>query len=43
MRIIRLQVDTQIQDSENDGRSDLELVAAMNGGDAAAFEVLYFL
>jgi len=25
-----------------DGRSDLELVAAINGGDPAAFEVLYF-
>jgi len=25
-----------------DGRSDLELIAAINGGDAVAFEVLYF-
>ncbi len=41
MRIIRLQVDTEIQDRKGDKRSDLELVAAMNGGDAIAFEVLY--
>ncbi len=41
MRIIRLQVDTEIQDRKGDERSDLELVAAMNGGDAVAFEVLY--
>ena len=40
MRIIRLQVDTEIQDKKGDKRSDLELVAAMNGGDAVAFEVL---
>ena len=28
--------------SEADALSDLELIAAINGGDAAAFEVLYF-
>jgi len=41
VRIISLQVDTEIQDRKGDERSDLELVAAINGGDAAAFEVLY--
>src|SRR5882724_2262459 len=41
MRIIGPQVDTEIQDRKGDERSDLELVAAMNGGDAVAFEVLY--
>src|SRR6266481_7130548 len=41
MRIIGPQVDTEIQDRKGDERSDLELVAAMNGGDTVAFEVLY--
>jgi RNA polymerase sigma-70 factor (ECF subfamily) len=37
-----LQVDAQPQSQDDrDARSDLELVAAVNGGDAAAFEVLY--
>ena len=37
-----LQMDAQMQrQSECDARSDLELVAAVNSGDAAAFEVLY--
>ena len=37
-----LQVDAQPQSQdERDARSDLELVAAINGGDAAAFETLY--
>jgi RNA polymerase sigma-70 factor (ECF subfamily) len=37
-----LQVDAQPQaQDDRDTRSDLELVAAINGGDADAFEVLY--
>jgi len=37
-----LQVDAQPQSPDDrDTRSDLELVTAVNGGDAAAFEVLY--
>ena len=37
-----LQVEAQPQSQDDrDARSDLELVAAANGGDAAAFEVLY--
>jgi RNA polymerase sigma-70 factor (ECF subfamily) len=37
-----LQVDAQPQSQDDrDARSDLELVAAANGGDVAAFEVLY--
>jgi RNA polymerase sigma-70 factor, ECF subfamily len=30
------------EDLDRDARSDLELIAAINGGDPAAFEVLYF-
>jgi RNA polymerase sigma-70 factor (ECF subfamily) len=37
-----LQVDAQPQSQDDrDARTDLELVAAINGGDAMAFEVLY--
>lgn len=37
-----LQVDAQPQSqNDRDTRSDLELIAAINGGDAAAFEFLY--
>lgn len=37
-----LQVDAQPESQDDrDARSDLELIAAINGGDAAAFEVLY--
>src|SRR5690348_6654700 len=37
-----LPVDAQPQEQDDrDARSDLELVAAINDGDAAAFEVLY--
>jgi RNA polymerase sigma-70 factor (ECF subfamily) len=36
-------VDAQVPAKDNlDTRSDLELIAAINGGDAAAFEALYF-
>jgi RNA polymerase sigma-70 factor, ECF subfamily len=36
-------VDARVQAKDNlDARSDLELVAAINRGDAAAFDVLYF-
>jgi RNA polymerase sigma-70 factor (ECF subfamily) len=39
---LNLQVDAQPQSQDDrDARSDLELIAAINGGDAAAFEVLY--
>jgi RNA polymerase sigma-70 factor (ECF subfamily) len=39
---LNLQVDAQPQSQDDrDARSDLELVAAANGGDASAFEVLY--
>jgi RNA polymerase sigma-70 factor (ECF subfamily) len=41
VRIIPVPVDAQIQDKESDSRSDLELVAAANGGDSAAFGILY--
>ena len=36
-----MQVDAQIHDKQTGTPSDLELIAAMNGGDAVAFEVLY--
>jgi len=36
-------VDAQVSAKDNlDTRSDLELIAAINGGEAAAFEALYF-
>ena len=36
-------VDAQVEAKTNlDERNDLELIAAMNGGDAAAFDSLYF-
>lgn len=39
---LNLQVDAQPQaQDDRDARSDLELVAAINGGDPEAFEVLY--
>jgi len=38
---IAVQLDAQLHEKESDRRSDLQLVAAVNGGDAAAFEVLY--
>lgn len=42
MMALNLQMDARVQTQDDrDGRSDLELVAAVNGGDAAAFEVLY--
>ncbi|SPE61869.1 RNA polymerase, sigma-24 subunit, ECF subfamily [Verrucomicrobia bacterium] len=39
---LNVQMDVPVQPQDNrDGRSDLQLIAAVNGGDAAAFEVLY--